>query len=46
MEDIGIDGKIILEWIVREMGWEGANWVHLAQSQWDLVNMVMSLCVP
>jgi hypothetical protein len=31
---------------LREKGWEGADWIHLAQDkdQWrDLVNMVINL---
>jgi hypothetical protein len=34
---------------LREIGWEGVNWIHLAQDrdQWQaLVNMVMNLQVP
>jgi hypothetical protein len=34
---------------LREIGWGGTDWIHLAQDgdQWQaLVNMVMSLCVP
>jgi hypothetical protein len=48
-EDPGVDGKMILEWILREMGWEGVEWIHLAQDrdQWQaVVNTVMNLRVP
>jgi hypothetical protein len=34
---------------LREVGWEGVDWVHLAQDRgqwWTFVNMVMSLLVP
>jgi hypothetical protein len=34
---------------LREVGWEGVDWMHLAedQDQWQtLVNMVMNLQVP
>jgi hypothetical protein len=34
---------------LREIGWEGVDWIHLAQDrdQWQaLVNMVMNLWVP
>jgi hypothetical protein len=34
---------------IREIGWEGVDWMHLAQDRdqwWALVNMVMSLLVP
>jgi hypothetical protein len=34
---------------LREIGWEGVDWMHLAQERdqwWALVNMVMNLQVP
>jgi hypothetical protein len=33
---------------LREIGWEGVDWIHLAEdrNQWALVNMVMSICIP
>jgi hypothetical protein len=34
---------------VREIGWEGLDWIHLAQERdwwWALVNMVTNLQVP
>jgi len=36
LEKLGVDGRIILDWIFREIGWEGMNWVHLSQDrdQW------------
>jgi hypothetical protein len=48
-EDLGIVGKIILEWILRK--WvvvEGVDRMHLAQGRdqwWALVNTVMYLWV-
>jgi hypothetical protein len=33
----------------REIGWEGMDWIHLAQDRdqwWVVVNMVMNLQVP
>jgi hypothetical protein len=33
----------------REIGWEGVDWMHLAQDRdqwWALVNMIMNLWVP
>jgi hypothetical protein len=32
-EDLGVDGRIILEWI---LGWQGVDWIHLAKDrdQW------------
>jgi hypothetical protein len=47
LQDKGIDGKIILGWMdLRETGWEGVDWIHLAQDRekWQaLVNKVMNL---
>jgi len=45
-EDVGADGRIILEWI---LGWEGVFWGHVAQdrNQWrPVVKVVMNLRVP
>jgi hypothetical protein len=45
MEDLGVDGRIILEWILGV----GVDWIHLAQDrdQWQtLVNTVISLRFP
>jgi hypothetical protein len=28
---------------LREMGWEGLDWIHLAQDEWQaLVNMILN----
>jgi hypothetical protein len=46
MEDLGVNGNIILNWV---LGKYGGNWIHLAQDRdlWpSLVNTVMSLRVP
>jgi len=32
-EDVGVDGRIILDWILSEIGWEGVDWIHLAQDR-------------
>jgi hypothetical protein len=49
-QDLGRDGKIILEWILRKwIGWEGMDWIHWAQErdQWGaLVHLVINLLVP
>jgi hypothetical protein len=45
IEDPGVDGKMVLEYIER---WEDMDWMHLAQDrdQWRaLLNMVMNLSV-
>jgi hypothetical protein len=44
-EDLGVDGEIILEWVMGERGW-GLDCMYLAQGrdQWRaLVNTVMKL---
>jgi len=44
-EDLGIDGDNI-RMDLRKMGWEGVDWIHLAQDrdQWRaVVNAVMNL---
>jgi hypothetical protein len=32
-EDVGVDEKIILKWILREIEWEGVEWMNLAQER-------------
>jgi hypothetical protein len=47
-EELGVDGKIILEWILGKW-WNAVDWFHLAHNrgQWRaLVNTVMDLRVP
>jgi hypothetical protein len=49
LEDLGIGGKIILEWILGDIGWKGLSWVQLAQDRnqwWALVITVVNLHVP
>jgi hypothetical protein len=48
-EDLDVGWWTILTWILREIGWDGIDWIDLAQDrdQWRaLVNMVMNLWVP
>jgi hypothetical protein len=48
-EYIGVEGNIILEWILMENGYGSVDWMYLAQvrDQWrDVVNTVMNLRVP
>jgi hypothetical protein len=47
-EDLFIGRKIILKWICNDMGWEGVDWIHLAQDsdQWRVLNEVMKFLVP
>jgi hypothetical protein len=41
-EDLGIDGRIILVWYLKEIVWEDGE----GRDQWCiLVNMVLDLCV-
>jgi len=47
-EDLGVDWKIILEWILGRLS-EDLHWMHLAQDmdQWRaVVNTVMNLRYP
>jgi uncharacterized protein YjcR len=47
-EDLGVDVKIILKWILRELGWKVVNWIHLAQDRDQyiaVVNMVVNFRV-
>jgi hypothetical protein len=48
-EDRNIGGWTILKWILREIRWDGMDWIELAQDrdQWRAhVNMLMNLQVP
>jgi hypothetical protein len=48
-EDRDVGGWTTLKWIFREIGWDGMDWVVLAQDrdQWRaLVNTVINLRVP
>jgi len=47
--DPGVDGRIILKWIFREVGCGGVGWIELAQDRdrwWAVVNALMNLRVP
>jgi hypothetical protein len=48
-EDLGVDGTIILEWILGKLGGESVDWMHVAQDRdqcWALVNKIMNLRFP
>jgi len=30
LEDVGVDGRMILEWICNEITWERVAWINLA----------------
>jgi hypothetical protein len=49
LEDLGVDGRIILKWILKEVGWEGVDWIDMAQDRdrWRaVVSAVMNPRVP
>jgi hypothetical protein len=49
LNNLGVDGRIILRRDLKEICWENVDWIHLAQDrdQWQaLVNTVMNLWVP
>jgi hypothetical protein len=49
LEDPGVDGRIILRWIFKEVGSRGMDWTDLAQDRdkWRaLMTAVMNLRVP
>jgi hypothetical protein len=33
LEDLDIDGKIIFRKGLKEIGWKGVDWIHLAQDR-------------
>jgi hypothetical protein len=49
LEDPGIDGRIILKWILKKWDGGGMDWIDMAQDRdrWQaLVSAVMNLRVP
>jgi hypothetical protein len=47
-EEQGVTQRIILEWILKKVGWEDMDWINLAQdgNKWFAVlNTVMKLQV-
>jgi hypothetical protein len=49
LEDPGVNGRIILRWIFRKWGYDGVDWIDLAEGRdrWrSLVIAVMNLTVP
>jgi len=49
LEDLGVDGRIILRWIFGKWDVGGMDWIRVAQNRdrwWSLVNAVMKLRVP
>jgi len=31
--DLGVDGRIIIEWILKKVGWGGMHWIELTQDR-------------
>ena len=50
MKDPGIDGRILLKWILEKCDGRGMDWIDLAQDWyrwwWALVNVVLNLQIP
>ena len=46
MEDLGVDGRIMLKWILKKSA-GGMRWIHLAQDdRWRaFVNVVMNIWI-
>jgi hypothetical protein len=47
-ENLGVDGKVILEWMT-EVGWQGVDWSYLItdRDKWRaFVNTVMNVGIP
>jgi hypothetical protein len=49
LEDPGVDGRIILKWMLKKWDWGGMDWIDMAQDRdrWRaVVSAVMNLRVP
>jgi hypothetical protein len=48
LENLGVDGRIILKKGLQNLGWGSKNWIALAQdrNRWRaLLNAVMNFCI-
>jgi len=47
LEDLGVDGRIVLKWIFKNIGWGGTKWIAAAQDKdrWR-AGAVINLWVP
>jgi len=48
LEDTGADEKTLIKWILKEIGWEAVDWIHLAhvRDNWPAVNTAREFRVP
>jgi len=49
LENLGVDGRIILRWIFRKWEVGGMDWIDLVEDRdrwWALANAVMNLRIP
>ena len=49
LEDPGVDGRVILRWILMKWDVRGMDWTELVQDRdkcWAFVNAVMKIRVP
>ena len=49
MEDLDVDGRIILKTDFHKIGWDSVDWIHEAQhsNKWQaIVNAIINLQVP
>jgi len=47
-EELGVTQRIILEWILKKVGWEDMDWINLAQNRnkwFAVLNTVVKLWV-